>query len=81
MATIYFTSNADSGSGTLRAALNSAEAGDVIMPDPEVFTSGPVEIALSSSLITQVDITIDGGGGLFESRFGGFEFISLYYRR
>lgn len=61
MATIYFTSNADSGSGTLRAALNSAGAGDVIMPDPEVFTSGPVEIALSSALITQVDITIDGG--------------------
>ncbi len=61
MATIYFTSNADSGSGTLRAALNSAEAGDVIMPDPNVFTSGPVVIACSSSLITQVGITVDGG--------------------
>lgn len=63
MATVYFTTNADSGSGSLRAAISSAEAGDVIMPDPEVFTSGPVEIALSSTLITQVDITIDGGEG------------------
>lgn len=62
MATIYFTSNADSGSGTLRAALNSAEAGDVIMPDPEVFTSGPVEIALSSYLpVFPNNATLDGG--------------------
>lgn len=61
MATIYFTSNADSGSGTLRAALNSASTGDVIMPDPNVFSSGPVNISCSSSLITQVDVTIDGG--------------------
>lgn len=61
MATLYFTSNADSGSGTLRAAIASAEAGDVIMPDPNVFTSGPITIALSSVLINTTDITIDGG--------------------
>lgn len=62
MATIYFTSNADSGSGTLRAALNSAEAGDVIMPDPNVFTSGPVVIAISSTLPAfPNNATLDGG--------------------
>lgn len=61
MATVYFTTNADSGSGSLRAAISSAEAGDVIMPDPEVFTSGPVVIACSSALITQAGITVDGG--------------------
>lgn len=61
MATIYFTSNADSGAGTLRAAIASAEAGDVIMPDPNVFTSGPVVISCSSTLVTQAGITVDGG--------------------
>lgn len=62
MATIYFTSNADSGSGTLRAAISSAEAGDVIMPDPNVFTSGPVVIVISSTLPTfPNNATLDGG--------------------
>lgn len=61
MATVYFTTNADSGSGSLRSAISNAEDGDVIMPDPSVFTSGPVIIACSSSLITQVGITVDGG--------------------
>ena len=62
MATIYFTSNADSGSGTLRAAISSAEAGDVIMPDPNVFTSGPIVIPVSSALIAaNKNLTFDGG--------------------
>lgn len=62
MATIYFTSNADSGSGTLRAAINSAESGDVIMPDPNVFTSGPIVIPISSTfLMVNKSLTIDGG--------------------
>lgn len=61
MATAYFTSNADSGSGTLRAAIASAVEGDVIAPDPDVFTSGPITIALSSVLINTTGITIDGG--------------------
>lgn len=62
MATIYFTSNADSGAGTLRAAIASAEDGDVIMPDPNVFTSGPVVIPVSSALITaNKNLTFDGG--------------------
>ena len=62
MAIIYFTSNADSGSGTLRAAINSAESGDVIMPDPNVFTSGPIVIPISSTfLMVNKSLTIDGG--------------------
>lgn len=62
MATIYFTSNADSGSGTLRAAIASAENGDTIAPDPTVFTTGPIIIAVSSVLIAaNKNLTIDGG--------------------
>ena len=62
MATIYFTSNADSGSGTLRAAISSAESGDTITYDPNVFTSGPIVISISSALITaNKNLTFDGG--------------------
>lgn len=51
MATIYFTSNADSGDGTLRDAITNANAGDVIMPDPVAFAnSGDITILLSSGL-------------------------------
>ena len=63
MATIYFSSNADSGDGTLRYAIASAESGDTITYDPNVFTSGPVVIPLSSALIATINktLTIDGG--------------------
>lgn len=62
MATIYFTSNADSGSGTLRAAISSAESGDTITYDPNVFTSGPIVIPVSSALIAaNKNLTFDGG--------------------
>ena len=51
MATIYFTSNADSGDGTLREAITNANAGDVIQPDPVAFAnSGDITILLSSGL-------------------------------
>ena len=51
MATIYFTSNADSGDGTLRDAITNANAGDVIQPDPVAFAnSGDITILLSSGL-------------------------------
>lgn len=62
MATVYFTSNADSGSGTLRAAINSAESGDTITYDPTVFTTGPIVVSISSTLPSFPDnITLDGG--------------------
>ncbi len=61
MATIYFTTNADSGSGSLRKALESAAPGDVISPDPVVFsTSNSVEILLSSRLPFPSGVTIAG---------------------
>ena len=48
---ILVTSNADSGSGTLRQALIEAGRGDVITFDPEVFPpDAPVTISLSSGL-------------------------------
>ena len=62
MATVYLTSNADSGSGTLRAAINSAESGDTITYDPSVFTTGPIVISVSTALITtSKDLIFDGG--------------------
>lgn len=51
MATIYFTSNADSGDGTLRDAMTNASDGDIIAPDPTAFSGlSEVVIALSSGL-------------------------------
>ena len=51
MAIIYFTSNADSGDGTLRDAITNANAGDIIQPDPVAFAnSGDITILLSSGL-------------------------------
>ena len=51
MATIYFTSNADSGDGTLRDAMSNASDGDIIAPDPTAFSGlSEIVIALSSGL-------------------------------
>lgn len=51
MATIYFTSNADSGDGTLRAAMLAANDGDEIRPDPASFANvDEIVISLSSGL-------------------------------
>ena len=62
MATIYFTSNADSGDGTLRAAIADANDGDVITYDPAVFTDGPIVIYPATALITaNKNLTFDGG--------------------
>lgn len=62
MAVLYFTSNADSGDGTLRAAIADANDGDVITYDPAVFTSGPIVIYPATALITaNKHLTFDGG--------------------
>lgn len=62
MSTIYFTSNADSGTGTLRDVIASANDGDIITYDPAVFTSGPIVIYPATALITaNKNLTIDGG--------------------
>ena len=48
MSVIYFTNNADNGDGSLRAAIASAQPGDVIRPDETVFERGStIEIALA----------------------------------
>lgn len=80
MATIYFTSNADSGAGTLRAAIASAEDGDTITYDPNVFTSGPVVISVSSVLIAvNKNLTFDGGelGVVLDGQQANLACISL----
>ena len=48
MATVYFTTNADSGDGSLRAAISNATAGDTI--EPQGFPPGDIEILLASAL-------------------------------
>ena len=63
MATLYFTNNADSGDGSLRAAIESAASGDVIQPDPSVFAVGKtIEILLDSQLSSSVSLTLRGAG-------------------
>lgn len=60
MAVLYFTSNADSGDGTLRDVMTNANDGDIITFDPATFTdSGDIVIALSSGLPLQ-SVTIRG---------------------
>ena len=56
------TSLADSGDGTLRAALSNLQAGDIITFDPAVFPpNAPAKIALQTALprITRDGVTID----------------------
>ena len=61
MATLYITTNANSGSGSLRALLATAAAGDVIQPDPDVFPAGtPCEIVLGSNLSVTKAVSICG---------------------
>lgn len=63
MATIYFTSNADSGTGTLRAALSNAVDGDTIEPDETYFAAvDPIVISLSSQLAINKSVTLRRGG-------------------
>ena len=60
MAQLYFTSNADSGDGTLRAVMTNAADGDVISPDPVAFAGlAAITISLSSAL-PLVSCTIAG---------------------
>lgn len=61
--TLYFTTNASSGDGSLAALYASATDGDVIAPDPSVFPLGSmIEITLASALTSACNITIDGAG-------------------
>jgi hypothetical protein len=63
MATVYFTNNADSGDGSLRAAISAAASGDIVTYSDSAFAdTDEIVIPLSSELVTPAykDITIDG---------------------
>lgn len=63
MATIYFSSTASSGDGTLRDAITAAGNGDVIMPDPAVFNVGEsVTVNASSTINVTANVILDAGG-------------------
>ncbi|MBR0226135.1 MAG: hypothetical protein IJL92_08775 [Thermoguttaceae bacterium] len=63
MATIFFTSTAATGDGTLRAAIQTAQTGDVVKPDPDVFPPGQtIDITLGGSLAPTASITLDASG-------------------
>lgn len=62
MATLYITSTANTGTGTLRTLISSASAGDVIQPSPTTFPSGTVcNVSLTSALTISKNLTIQGG--------------------
>lgn len=77
MATVYFTSNADSGDGTLRDAMTNASDGDVIMPDPVAFAdAGDITISLSSGL-PLASVSIVGSASqriILDRQSGGYFF-------
>ena len=77
MATIYFSSNADSGDGTLRDAMTNASDGDVIMPDPVAFAdAGDITISLSSGL-PLASVSIVGSASqriILDRQSGGYFF-------
>ena len=60
---IYFTTTADSGAGSLRAALASASQFDAVKPDPTVFPRGAtITIPLASYLRPTTTVALDGDG-------------------
>lgn len=60
MATVYFTNNADSGDGSLRAALSAASPGDVVTYADGYFDgSDEIVISLSSRLVIAKDVVLD----------------------
>lgn len=77
MAVLYFTSNADSGDGTLRAVMTDAADGDEIRPDPVAFAnSGDITISLSSGL-PLVSVSIVGSATqriILDRQSGGYFF-------
>ncbi|MGJ5673382.1 MAG: choice-of-anchor Q domain-containing protein [Nostochopsis sp.] len=60
MAIISVTNNADSGEGSLRAALESAQAGDIIQFTPSL-ANGTITLT-SGELLISKNVTIDGAG-------------------
>ena len=62
MATLYITSTANTGTGTLRTLISSATAGDTIQPDPTLFPKGTTcNVSLTATLSITKNLTIQGG--------------------
>lgn len=60
MATVYFTNNADSGDGSLRAAISAAASGDVVTYADGYFDgSDEIAISLSSYIIIMKGVVLD----------------------
>lgn len=63
MATLFITTNADSGDGSLRALLLTAAEDDLIVADPTVFPRGTeCRITLASALTISTSVEIGGNG-------------------
>ncbi|MBR2005223.1 MAG: hypothetical protein IJ991_13715, partial [Thermoguttaceae bacterium] len=62
MSTLYFTSNASTGAGSLVEAVKNAQPGDVVRPDETVFERGAtIEIVLAGILNVDKNLTLNGG--------------------
>lgn len=72
MAIIYITSNASSGTGTLRQAILDASPGDVIKPAPELEGA---TITLASILNVSTAVTIEGGAKRLTIDGGGSYYV------
>ncbi len=57
---VYFTTNADSGSGSLRDVLTNCTAGAIVKPAPELIEHGQVIISLNSEIECLSTFTLDG---------------------
>lgn len=79
MATVSFSNTADSGEGSFRAALDAAEDGDVLIPDPDVFRRGE-RIVIPISSLVQVKRSVQITSRHNPLRIVSASGISLYAR-
>ena len=60
--TVYITSTANSGAGSLRALVDAAQEGDFITPDPSIFHKGEiVEITINTGIEPETGLTLSAG--------------------
>jgi hypothetical protein len=76
MATIYVTTDADSGAGSLRAAIASAASGDVIRFAPSL-NAADVSVASVLEITAGKNITIEGGLGGGDELFAQGELLKV----
>jgi len=82
MAEIFVNSTADSGTGTLRAAIAAAQNGDVILFDSAIFPAGQTTVIyLSSYLTVNKSISIYGGSSDGNGGYTSGATITRYVKR